>query len=132
MALDLGANDTELSQKALGALESYPWPGNIRELRNVLERAILLSGNRILTERDLNFDTSPEMDQLHTGFARTLAEVERAYIEEVLLKEGGRVEAAAKRLGIPRSSLYQKIKEFGILRPGTPHHSEHAADRGNQ
>jgi len=132
LALDLGANDTELSQKALGALESYPWPGNIRELRNVLERAILLSGNRILTERDLNFDTSPEMDQLHTGFARTLAEVERAYIEEVLLKEGGRVEAAAKRLGIPRSSLYQKIKEFGILRPGTPHHSEHAADRGDQ
>jgi DNA-binding NtrC family response regulator len=116
LAVDLGAHDTELSPKAVAALESYSWPGNIRELRNVLERAILLSGNRVLTERDLNFDTSAEMDQQRSGFARTLAEVERDYIKEVLLKEGGHVEAAAKRLGIPRSSLYQRIKEFGITR----------------
>jgi DNA-binding NtrC family response regulator len=85
-----------------------------------------------LTERDLNFDTSPELDQQHTGFERTLEEVERGYIEEVLLREGWRVEAAAKRLGIPRSSLYQKIKDFGILRPGALGHPEAAADRGTQ
>ena len=49
---------------------------------------------------------------------RTLEEMEKHYIEEVLLLEGGRVEAAAKRLGIPRSSLYHKIKQYGIARPG--------------
>jgi DNA-binding NtrC family response regulator len=132
LTLDLGCRDTELSPKALAALQSYPWPGNIRELRNVLERAILLSGNRVLTERDLNFDSTPEIDPQHTGFARTLADVERDYIEEVLLKEGGRVEAAAKKLGIPRSSLYQKIKEFGILRSAAPPHAQAATDQGTQ
>src|SRR5579864_6736411 len=108
LAVDLGASETELSPRAIASLQSYPWPGNIRELRNVLERAILLSGNRALTERDLNFDTTPEIEQRQTGFGRTLDQVEREYIEEVLLRERWRVEAAAKRLGIPRSSLYQK------------------------
>ncbi len=130
LALDLGTNQTELSPKAVSALQSYSWPGNIRELRNVLERAILLSGNRILTERDLNFDSTPEIAPQRTGSTRTLAEMERDYIEEVLLKEGGRVEAAAKRLDIPRSSLYQKIKEFGILRSGVPTEAPATADRG--
>jgi DNA-binding NtrC family response regulator len=131
LALDLGANDTELSPKAIEALQFYPWPGNIRELRNVLERAILLSGKRVLTERDLNFDTSPALDLQQTGFARTLEQVEREYIEEVLMKEGGRVEATAKRLGIPRSSLYQKLKNFGIPRPGAQPHPN-PADGGSQ
>jgi DNA-binding NtrC family response regulator len=132
LSADLGAGHTELSTKAVAALQSYPWPGNIRELRNVLERGILLSGNRVLTERDLNFDTSPEIDQQPTGLGRTLEQVEREYIQEVLLCESWRVEAAAKRLGIPRSSLYQKIKEFGILRPGAPRHPQASADRGTQ
>jgi DNA-binding NtrC family response regulator len=131
LAADLGASQSELSPSAIAALESYPWPGNIRELRNVLERAILLSGNRVLTERDLNFDTTPGFEQA-TGFGRTLEQVECQYIEEVLVLEGGRVEAAAKRLGIPRSSLYQKIKEFGILRPGGAPNTQSASDRGAQ
>ena len=129
LAVDLGASETELSPRAITSLQSYPWPGNIRELRNVLERAILLSGNRALTERDLNFDTTPEIEQRQTGFGRTLDQVEREYIEEVLLRESWRVEAAAKRLGIPRSSLYQKIKEYGILRPGATSHSQSTFDQ---
>ena len=48
------------------------------------------------------------------GLDRTLVDVERAHIERVLRAEGGRVEAAAKKLGIPRSSLYQKINKYGI------------------
>jgi DNA-binding NtrC family response regulator len=114
LAVDLGLNPVELTPSAISALEAYVWPGNIRELRNVLERAILLSGNRVLTERDLKFDSSDF--EPNSEFGRTLEQVERQYIEAVLLREGGRVESAAKRLGIPRSSLYQKIKEFGITR----------------
>lgn len=119
LATDLGSSRTELSTGAISALQSYPWPGNIRELRNVLERAILLSGNRVLTERDLNFDPSPEPES-DVGYNRTLQQVERQYIQEILLRVNGRVEAAAKRLGIPRSSLYQKIKELNISRLGVP------------
>jgi DNA-binding NtrC family response regulator len=126
LSSDLGLNPVELSPTAISTLQSYSWPGNIRELRNVLERAVLLSGNRLLTERDLKFDTTPETEQ--SGYARTLEQVERQYIEEVLLHANGRVDAAAKTLGIPRSSLYQKIKEFNIPRPGGHNHPQ-AAER---
>jgi DNA-binding NtrC family response regulator len=131
LAADLGFSHTELSQSAVWALRSYAWPGNIRELRNVLERAILLSGNRVLNERDLNFDTTPDPEPM-TGFARTLEQVERQYIEDVLMHEGGRVEIAAKKLGIPRSSLYQKIKAFGINRSPAGGFQQAPADRRTQ
>ena len=130
LATDLGVKHAELSPKAITALQSYPWPGNIRELRNVLERAMLLSGNRVLTEQDLHFDTTEDIEQSHKDYDRTLEQVEREYIQEVLLREGWHVEGAARKLGIPRSSLYQKIKEFGILRPGASGQSHVPADRG--
>ncbi len=107
----------ELSEGALRALQSYSWPGNIRELRNVLERAVLLSDTKTLHEKDLHFDLPTEPSSApHRPTTRTLEEMEREYIEEVLSLEGGRVEATAKRLGIPRSSLYNKLKQYGILR----------------
>jgi DNA-binding NtrC family response regulator len=105
-----------LTASAIAALQAYSWPGNIRELRNVLERAVLLSGSRVLGDRDLHFDALPEAALPEMGGVRTLEEVERQHIQEVLFLERGRVEAAAKRLGIPRSSLYNKIKQYGIAR----------------
>jgi len=115
---DLSAGEIELSEGAIRSLQSYAWPGNIRELRNVLERAILLRDGQQLTERDLHFDTRTVPEPGATRSARTLDEIERQHIEETLLTEGGRVQSAANRLGIPRSSLYQKIKRYGIVRPG--------------
>jgi DNA-binding NtrC family response regulator len=128
LAKDLGTGRPELSQGAISALQTYSWPGNIRELRNVLEHAMLVGGKRILTERDLVFhaDTGSVARE---GFARTLQQVQRQYIEEVLFREGWRVEAAAKKLGMPRSSLYQKIKAFNIPRPGAAPQSNNGADR---
>jgi len=117
LSLELGTGFVEISPGAMRILQSYTWPGNIRELRNVLERAILLSGNRILTDRDLRFDSEFDTNGAHSTVL-TLETVERQYIEEVLYLEGGRVEPAARRLGIPRSSLYHKIKQYGISRPG--------------
>ena len=101
-----------LSEGAVRLLQSYPWPGNIRELRNLLERAVLLAEDDVLTESDLHFDIAAEVQSTASG--RTLNDIERAYIEEVLTQEGGRVGAAAKRLGVPRSSLYHKLKQYGI------------------
>jgi len=102
-----------IDPEAYRRLLSYSWPGNIRELRNVLERAILLSGNSVLGRRDLRFEPA-DSGAAPEDLDLTLLEVERAHIDRVLRAEGGRVEAAAKKLGIPRSSLYQKIKKYGI------------------
>jgi DNA-binding NtrC family response regulator len=100
---------------AMDALQQYSWPGNIRELRNVLERAALMADQNRLTLRHLQFQTSTPsfQPQLHT-ITGTLEQVERAYINLALQEEGGCVDRAAARLGIPRSSLYNKMKRFEI------------------
>jgi len=107
-----------LNPAALTALQAYPWPGNIRELRNVLERAVLLSTDSVLGTGDLHFDPLPPSSGAGQGPAHdgtlTLAELERRHIEHVLQEVGGRVAEAATRLGIPRSTLYQKIKSLRI------------------
>ena len=115
-AADLGRNDLELSSDAVRALQAYAWPGNIRELRNVLERAALLSERRVLLVSDLRFDEATKMEPPIYDSQLTLLELERRHIELTLAEEGGNVERAAKRLGIPRSSLYQKIRKFQIIK----------------
>ncbi len=126
---DLGRRGLRLSPEAERALAAYSWPGNVRELRNVLERAALLCGRDVLEASDLRFETTagpvaPSAPM--PGFAAapganlTLEELERSHIERVLSELGGRVTEASQRLGIPRSTLYQKIKRFGLAVPRTP------------
>jgi DNA-binding NtrC family response regulator len=117
LSADLGAGEFELTGAALRALQSYSWPGNIRELRNVLERAVLIKGSNVITEKDLHFDAHVESEIADNGSLKTLDEVQRQYIQRVLQHEGGRVESAARRLGIPRSSLYNKLKQYHIGKP---------------
>jgi DNA-binding NtrC family response regulator len=131
---DLGRSETTLSPDAIEALVRYPWPGNIRELRNVIERAVLLSDDRVLSASQLHFHDvcaeEPPSSVSMTAIAAegptsepsssgpmTLLAVERLHIERVLRECRGRVEDVAKLLGIPRSSLYQKIKHHGIVLP---------------
>ncbi len=115
IAADLGRAAGSLSPAALEALQTYPWPGNVRELRNVLERAVLLSGESVLQRKDLRFESQAAPAEVWDANL-TLAEVEQRHIEHVLRQEGGRVETAARRLGIPRSSLYEKIRRLGLTR----------------
>jgi DNA-binding NtrC family response regulator len=113
---ELGRGAVTLSPAAETALLRYSWPGNIRELRNVLERAVLLGGSPRIEPQDLRFDDGLAGLPGAPASSLTLQEVERQHIELVLQEENGHVERAASRLGIPRSSLYQKIKQLG-LRP---------------
>lgn len=109
---ELGIGNLELGPVALRALQGYSWPGNTRELRNVLERVALVAGNDRLAEQELPFDAHVEQYLAGIGQFRTLEEMERNYIQQVLHKERGRVQSAARKLGIPRSSLYHKLKQY--------------------
>jgi DNA-binding NtrC family response regulator len=116
---ELGREVT-LSPDAHSALMSYSWPGNIRELRNVLERAVLLSGKKHLGSADLRFDLVPVMVSTSNGNGNqnlTLSDQERKHIEDVLRAQNWRVVKAAKILGLSRSSLYRKIKDYAIALP---------------
>jgi DNA-binding NtrC family response regulator len=113
-AADLGRGELKLSSDCLDALQSYSWPGNVRELRNVIERAVLLSEQKTLGLKDLHFDGRAGTRAGYADGNLTLSEVERQHIEHVLLDENGSVERAAKRLGVPRSSLYEKLKRHRI------------------
>ncbi|HEY1551951.1 MAG TPA: sigma-54 dependent transcriptional regulator [Kofleriaceae bacterium] len=110
VAANLGAGHVDFTHAALVALGSYAWPGNIRELRNVIERALLhANGASVLDASDLRFDRSADVAD---DSDLTLDELERRHIERVLRRESGSVEAAATRLGISRSSLYVRLKRY--------------------
>jgi DNA-binding NtrC family response regulator len=125
ITLDLGVSGAEISGDAMRYLQSYPWPGNVRELRNILERAVLLGDQKVLKPKDLHFDMRAELGESDDGSIATLEHVEKSYIVRALRILGGHVPEAAKRLGIPRSSLYSKIKQYRIDHGSKAPHSDY-------
>lgn len=113
-AAELGRADLELTAAAERALTAYSWPGNIRELRNVLERATLLAESGVIGAPDLHFEVTRVAREDNAGVNVTLEEMEKAHIARVIRQARGRVESASRMLGIPRSTLYQKLKIYGI------------------
>ena len=109
----------EFDGSAIDALREYSWPGNIRELRNVLQRALLLAEGNIISERELHFFPArfEELACPPVASDLTLREMEKSHIAAVLAQESGSIQRTAKRLGIPRSSLYNKLNRFGICHP---------------
>jgi DNA-binding NtrC family response regulator len=125
LAGDLGRRGLRLSPEAERALCGHSWPGNVRELRNVLERALLLSDRDVLEAADLRLEgtgvAAPAPGEAPASEVHlTLEQIEKRHIERVLRDMGGRVAEASQRLGIPRSTLYQKIRRFAISLPRTP------------
>jgi len=121
-ALDLGRLHLSLSDRAMETLIQYSWPGNIRELRNVIERAALLANNDTIVPRDLHLEfQSQALDEPlekrsdgNSASSLTLKEAQRVHIEQALTAEGGNMARAALRLGMTRSSLYYKTRALGI------------------
>jgi DNA-binding NtrC family response regulator len=103
----------EIADEALAVLRSYAWPGNIRELRNVLERALLFRKGSLIDRKALHFDRGLEPDSAAQA-PLTLDEAERQHIADTLDRLGGRVDEAAKALAISRSALYAKLKKYRL------------------
>jgi DNA-binding NtrC family response regulator len=111
----------EVEEDALEALVRYHWPGNVRQLKNVLDRASVLADERVVTMDDLPQEVVAVVppQPLGTSAARSgteldLAGVERAHVVAVLEKERGNKARAARALGIHRRKLYRLIERLGI------------------
>jgi NtrC-family two-component system response regulator AlgB len=106
------------SDAARRVLLNYPWPGNLRELRNVIERAVILSSGPLIEVRDLppGFDGAPDRDVLTDiapGAPVALGELEAEHIRRVLAAASSLTEAA-DILGIDQATLYRKRKKLGL------------------
>ncbi|MCK7470867.1 MAG: hypothetical protein MZU95_08845 [Desulfomicrobium escambiense] len=117
----MGRHVDGLSPEARSLLERHTYPGNVRELQNAVERALILSEKPVLQAEDFQFfapaipagafGASAERDG---GPAVPLAELERRAILAALERNSGRREQSARELGITRRTLLTKLKEYGV------------------
>jgi formate hydrogenlyase transcriptional activator len=116
----MGKEIEDIPAETLSALSSYPWPGNIRELQNLVERAVILANDGVLPN-PLPPGAAVSHDVIISPAATTLRDSERTLIlrtlEELRWVIGGPKGAAAK-LGLKRTTLIHKMKKLGISRPG--------------
>ena len=103
----------KLESKALDALLHHGWPGNIRELEHTMEKGVILSDSKVILPGHL-FPESSAPPSLSPGTSLNLEEHERMVISRALKAARGNVSSAAKKLGINRSTLYQKMKKYGL------------------
>ncbi|WP_297954856.1 sigma-54 dependent transcriptional regulator [uncultured Desulfobulbus sp.] len=108
-----GSGGYRIVDNAMACILRYHWPGNIRELRNVIERSIILAENGIITERCLPRELV-ESAENGAGAALSLASVERQHILKMLEFHGGNRQQTADTLGISRKTLYRKLTEYAI------------------
>ena len=116
---DTNRKVTGFSDEAIAALESYPWPGNIRELQNVVERAVLLGKSELIMPADLPREiaggtTIRATRGGHRTLKEALEEPERQIILEVLEAHDWNRNATADALGVNRTTLYKKMKRLGL------------------
>lgn len=114
-AKGLGKNIGSIERRSLECLQAYEWPGNIRELQNVIERAVILcEGDTLSIEEEW---LRPETCEACSALPDTLATQEKEIIEAALEQAKGRISGpagAAVKLGIPRTTLESKIRSLGI------------------
>ncbi|MCL4839565.1 MAG: sigma-54 dependent transcriptional regulator [Thermoanaerobaculia bacterium] len=114
---ELGKELEGFSEGALAALLDHDWPGNVRELENAIERAVVTCRGARIDEADLAFLRRPESrETLVRGDDLNLAELEKRAITAALARTGGNVTRAAAALGIDRSTLYDKLRKYEIVR----------------
>jgi DNA-binding NtrC family response regulator len=108
-------NIKDFSPASIKNLKQYHWPGNVRELQHAVERAVIMTDNKILQPTD--FHLSPSSTTKTEGVeldSYNLEEVEQNIIKKVLKKHKGNISYAAKELGLTRTSLYRRMEKYGL------------------
>ena len=101
----------DISSEAMEMLVNYGWPGNVRELRNVIERAIVVCENKIISPGDLSFPFRVGSKQ---QYGDSLEELEKNHIERILNRTEWHISQASEILQIDRTTLYNKIKKYNL------------------
>ncbi len=105
-----------LDPASIERLQRYDWPGNARELRNVIERSMIFSRDSVIRVEELENPQQPaHADSVGLPRGLTLAEVERLYIDATVKELGGNITEAARQLGISRKVLWQRRKRHGLM-----------------
>jgi DNA-binding NtrC family response regulator len=121
LAAEYGLGSVSLTTAALEWLAVQPWPGNIRQLKQVLERTMLLVGKRSLDQIDFLGAERGETDSVRPDLGvagMTLEQVERHMIEKVLEQHQGNISRVAKALGLSRAALYRRLEKHGLASDG--------------
>jgi len=104
----------QVSQNIINLLSKYSWPGNIRELGHLIERAVILSDGIKLNFHDFASDFSNAKIQGKTEDTLNLKEMEKRHILKAISKNKGNITKAAKDLGIARTALYRRLEKYGL------------------
>jgi two-component system, NtrC family, response regulator len=114
-----GRERTELSPAALRCLQGLPWPGNVRQLRQLIERTVLMADKELLDAQDfavaLEMEAhEPRAETVPGAGSMTIDEVERKMILRTLEQQGGNITRVAEALGLSRPALYRRFEKYGI------------------
>ncbi len=116
---EMGRGFKRFSEEALRILEDYPWPGNIRELQNTVERILLTCKQEVVEPQDLPDSLGQILSNLiHPpsllSFGLSIEDLEKRVIEEALEKTQGNVTDASRLLGVTRNTLRYRIQKYGL------------------
>jgi transcriptional regulator with PAS, ATPase and Fis domain len=113
---DMGAHESVVTDEVMKMLKSYSWPGNIRELKNILERALLLTPRgailRMAHFSILENNRRTPIKSSSSPAQQTVQEMEKSHILSVLDQMGGDIDKAAKSLNLSRATVYRRLKQI--------------------
>ena len=118
----INVEEKEFSEEAIGILKKYNWPGNVRELKNLVERLVIMTQDRVIQAKHIpspfnrSSDTRGDLDSVFkiTGLKEAKNQFEKAFLEGKLKEYGGNISQTAEAIGIERSNLHKKIKAYGL------------------
>jgi two-component system nitrogen regulation response regulator NtrX len=114
-----GVPGKRFAEEAVRRLQTRPWPGNIRELRNAVERALILAPGKVVTPADVDRLLPPDLGP-RQSLENFKIEAEKGFLVQKLREHDWNITETAKELQIPRSNLYKKMERFGLNRESPP------------